>query len=75
MGAFFDRYSHEFAITVIFITKIDFIFIFSRYLSSTNGTLKLLSVQEGDEGAYQCIVANQEDTAQGTAYLWLGGSA
>ena len=29
--------------------------------------------QEGDEGVYQCVVANQEDTAQGTAYLWLGG--
>ena len=42
-------------------------------MSSTNGTLKLLSVQEGDEGSYQCVVANAEDTAQGTAYLWLGG--
>ncbi len=46
---------------------------FLRYMSSTNGTLRLLSVQEGDEGSYQCVVANTEDTAQGTAYLWLGG--
>jgi len=49
-----------------------FIF-YSKYFSLANGTLKLLSVQEGDDGIYQCLISNDDDTAIATTYLWLGG--
>lgn len=48
-------------------------FISSKYFTSANGTLKLLSVQEGDDGIYQCLISNDDDTAIATTYLWLGG--
>ncbi len=48
-------------------------FICSKYFTSANGTLKLLSVQEGDDGIYQCLISNDDDTAIATTYLWLGG--
>ena len=44
-----------------------------RYHTSLNATLKLFSVQEGDEGSYQCVAKNDGDSAQSVGYLWLGG--
>ena len=38
-----------------------------------NGTLRINSVQEGDEGSYQCVVRNDGDSAQATGSLLLGG--
>lgn len=47
---------------------------FSRYHTSLNATLKIYSVQEGDEGSYQCVAKNDEDSGQSVGYLWLGGN-
>ncbi|CAB4064375.1 DSCAM [Lepeophtheirus salmonis] len=44
-----------------------------RYSKSENGTLIILSVQEGDEGLYQCVIQNELDFAQATGSLQLGG--
>ncbi len=42
---------------------------------SSNWTLKVFSVQEGDEGSYQCVANNDRFMAQDSAYLALGGEA
>ena len=44
-----------------------------RYHISLNATLKIYSVQEGDEGSYQCVAENDDDAGHSTGYLWLGG--
>ena len=44
-----------------------------RYQTIANGTLRINSVQEGDEGSYQCVVRNDGDSAQATGSLLLGG--
>ena len=44
-----------------------------RYHISLNATLKIYSVQEGDEGSYQCVAKNDDDAGHSTGYLWLGG--
>ena len=36
-------------------------------------TIRVEKVSRRDRGMYQCMVANQEDTAQGSAQLKLGG--
>ena len=48
-----------------------------RYRESTlNATLEVYDVQEGDEGAYQCVARNDEDDeAQSTGQLWLGDAS
>ena len=46
---------------------------FYRYQTIANGTLRINSVQEGDEGSYQCVVRNDGDSAQATGSLLLGG--
>ena len=46
---------------------------FFRYQTIANGTLRIHSVQEGDEGSYQCVVRNDGDSAQATGSLLLGG--
>ena len=46
-----------------------------RYHISLNATLKIYSVQEGDEGSYQCVAENDDDAGHSTGYLWLGGGA
>ena len=56
----------------IFTIKLKWIFI-SRYHTSLNATLKIFSVQEGDEGSYQCVAKNEGDAAQSVGFLWLGG--
>ena len=48
---------------------------FCRYQTIANGTLRINSVQEGDEGSYQCVVRNDGDSAQATGSLLLGGNA
>jgi hypothetical protein len=48
------------------------LFISSRYHVSLNATLKIYSVQEGDEGCYQCVARNDEDAGHSSGYLWLG---
>lgn len=45
-----------------------------RYHISLNATLKIYSVQEGDEGSYQCVAKNDDDAGHSTGYLWLGGA-
>ena len=52
-----------------------FFIIFCRYQTVANGTLRINSVQEGDEGSYQCVVRNDGDSAQATGSLLLGGNA
>ena len=52
-----------------------FLIIFCRYQTVANGTLRINSVQEGDEGSYQCVVRNDGDSAQATGSLLLGGNA
>ena len=78
---------HELVITIILllnnyslsskpskITCIIFILNFLlRYQTLANGTLRINSVQEGDEGSYQCVVRNNGDSAQATGSLLLGG--
>ena len=46
-----------------------------RYTMHKNGTLRITSVQEGDEGSYQCLVRNSVDFAQSTGSLLLGGKS
>ena len=48
---------------------------FFRYQTVANGTLRINSVQEGDEGSYQCVVRNDGDSAQATGSLLLGGNS
>ena len=50
-------------------------FFFRRYQTIANGTLRINSVQEGDEGSYQCVVRNDGDSAQATGSLLLGGNS
>lgn len=46
----------------------------ARVYFPTRQSLRVRSVQRGDRGMYQCIVSNDEDDeAQGTAQLELGG--
>ena len=44
-----------------------------RHISSPNGTLKIFSVQEGDEGSYQCVAENDDDMSLASGSLLLGG--
>ena len=37
--------------------------------------MRINSVQEGDEGSYQCVVRNDGDSAQATGSLLLGGNS
>ena len=54
------------------ITTLSYCF---RYTMHKNGTLRITSVQEGDEGSYQCLVRNSVDFAQSTGSLLLGGKS
>ncbi len=44
-----------------------------RYHMSLNATLQIFSVQDGDEGSYQCVARNDQDEAQDVGFLSLGG--
>lgn len=46
---------------------------FSRFSSAPNGTLKIFTVQEGDEGSYQCVAENDKDMSVASGSLLLGG--
>ena len=51
-----------------------FFSIFSSFSSAPNGTLKIFTVQEGDEGSYQCVAENDKDMSVASGSLQLGGS-
>ncbi|XP_046985891.1 Down syndrome cell adhesion molecule-like protein Dscam2 [Schistocerca americana] len=47
----------------------------SRVKLVTPQTLRIVQVEHSDRGMYQCIVSNNEETAQGTAEISLGDAA
>ena len=55
------------------IDDITYIFL-CRYYTSSNGTLKIFAVQEGDEGSYQCVAENDKDMSVSSGSLHLGGT-
>ena len=50
-----------------------FFSFFSSFSSAPNGTLKIFTVQEGDEGSYQCVAENDKDMSVASGSLLLGG--
>ena len=59
---------------LLFLLHPPFFSFFSSFSSAPNGTLKIFTVQEGDEGSYQCVAENDKDMSVASGSLQLGGS-